>query len=261
MSERSDLIERLRVASPCPANWAGMEGDERTRFCRLCSLHVYNLSEMTSREAEALIRRTEGRLCARLYRRADGTVITKDCPVGLRALRRRVARRAGAALAAVLALCGGAFGQKAGPDDKPQACAGGTTYKLKREAAGGKGSAFKGRVVDPNGAVIAGADILLRARGKKTLYGGATSDEGTFEVRALPPGEYKVEIHSPGFQRFRLSKLSVGADEVVRIELSLNVAGETVEVVVGGVALDPLTDTGPGLRTVFTQEQIKRLPY
>lgn len=260
MAEGGELLGRLRVASPCPASWAGMEGDERVRFCRLCGLNVYNLSEMTRPEAEALVLRAEGgRLCARFYRRADGTVITRDCPAGLRALRRRASRRAGAALAAVLALFGGAFGQKTGQDDKRQTCAGGTTYELKREAAGGKGSAFRGRVLDPNGAVIVGADILLHARGKKRPYVGVTSDEGTFEVKALPPGDYKVEIHSPGFQRFRLSKLSVGAEEEVRIELTLNVSGETV--VVGGVAFDPLGDTGPGLRTVFTQEQIKRLPY
>jgi hypothetical protein len=35
---------------------------------------------MTAAEAAALIAGREGRLCARLFRRADGTVITADCP-------------------------------------------------------------------------------------------------------------------------------------------------------------------------------------
>jgi hypothetical protein len=34
---------------------------------------------MTSDEAASLIAGREGRLCARLFRRADGTVITADC--------------------------------------------------------------------------------------------------------------------------------------------------------------------------------------
>ena len=85
---------RIRIASPCKADWAAMRGDARVRFCSSCSLNVYNISEMTRAAAEELIRATEGRLCIRLYRRKDGTVITRDCPKGLRAIRWRFARAA-----------------------------------------------------------------------------------------------------------------------------------------------------------------------
>lgn len=84
-------LKDLRVASPCHADWDEMDGDERVRFCRLCRLNVYNLSEMSSADAEALIREKEGRLCVRFYRRGDGTVLTRNCPVGLRAIKRRLA--------------------------------------------------------------------------------------------------------------------------------------------------------------------------
>jgi hypothetical protein len=67
-----------------------MAGDDRVRFCSHCSLHVYNLSAMSRHQAEDLIAVREGRTCVRLYRRADGTVLTQDCPVGLRAWRRRL---------------------------------------------------------------------------------------------------------------------------------------------------------------------------
>lgn len=261
MPERNGLLERMRVASPCPASWEAMEGDERVRFCRECSLHVYNISEMKRAEAEALLARTGGRLCARFYRRADGTVITKDCPRGLKALRRRVARRAGAALAALLALAGGAFGQKQEKEaarQQQQTCAGGVTYELKRVKKDGEGAAFGGTVRDPNGAVIAGADVLVYAKGRKPKYGAVTSDEGVFQVKALPPGEYRVEIQSPGFNRFKLTKLSVAAGEAVRLELVVTPAEVTVTV--GGAAIDPLSD-GPGIKRVFTRREIERLPY
>lgn len=84
------MLETLEVATPCPARWADMEGDDRVRFCRLCEKHVYNLSAMTAREAEDLIFQKEGSLCVRLHRRRDGTVITADCPVGLARLRKRL---------------------------------------------------------------------------------------------------------------------------------------------------------------------------
>lgn len=106
-------LERINVASPCSASWDEMKGDERARFCRQCQLHVYNLSGMTRSEAERLIEQREGRLCVRLYRRPDGTVITRDCPVGRRTLRRQVALLVGGTAAAlsiagasVLALAG-----------------------------------------------------------------------------------------------------------------------------------------------------------
>jgi len=84
-----------------------MIGSERMRFCGQCSLNVYNLSGMTRSEAEHLIARNEGRLCVRFYRRRDGSIITKDCPVGLRAIRRRVSYVARAIGSMVLGLFAG----------------------------------------------------------------------------------------------------------------------------------------------------------
>ena len=102
MPTYTNPLEHVRVAAPCPADWEKMVGDERVRYCNKCSLHVYNLSGMTRREAEALVTSAEGRLCVRYYRRADGTVLTRNCPVGLSALKRRAAHAATATLTAVL---------------------------------------------------------------------------------------------------------------------------------------------------------------
>ena len=93
------LLTNIRVASPCPARWADMTGDERARFCAQCQKHVYNLSEMTAEDASDLIREKEGKLCVRFYQREDGTVLTADCPVGAAAVWRRVRRLAAAAVA------------------------------------------------------------------------------------------------------------------------------------------------------------------
>ena len=93
MADFTNPLKRVRIASPCEANWDQMFSfaDDRVRFCSQCNMNVYNLSEMTRSEAEALINHTEGRLCVRFYRRADGTILTRDCPVGLKAIKRRVA--------------------------------------------------------------------------------------------------------------------------------------------------------------------------
>jgi hypothetical protein len=105
-------LDLLDVATPCQVSWDDMQGDERARFCAECRLHVYDVSAMNRDEAEKLVFETEGRVCIRFFRREDGTVLTKDCPVGLRMLRRRLARSV-AAIAALVGFltCGMVFGR------------------------------------------------------------------------------------------------------------------------------------------------------
>lgn len=99
MPSQPRMLDQLRIASPCLAAWEDMHGDDRVRFCDQCQLEVYNLSAMTEQEGTELVQsRSGGRLCAAMFRRADGTVLTRDCPVGLARVRKQVARAWAAAL-------------------------------------------------------------------------------------------------------------------------------------------------------------------
>jgi len=103
----TDWLDGIGVASPCTADWNQMKGDDRCRFCSQCSLNVFDLSAMTRKDAEELVASRSGngkkdRLCVRFMRRADGTVLTRDCPVGLRQRLRRTASR-------LVAMCTAAF--------------------------------------------------------------------------------------------------------------------------------------------------------
>lgn len=106
MLRKNDLLSSVRIASPCSASWAEMEGDERVRHCSQCRLNVFNLSEMSAAEAESLLRKHAGRLCVRIYRRADGTVLTRDCPKGFAAVRRRLRIALAGAFAMALSMIG-----------------------------------------------------------------------------------------------------------------------------------------------------------
>jgi len=97
-------LNNIQIASPCPADWNEMYGDGRKRFCGDCKLNVYNLSGMTRDEAEALVMNAEGRLCVRFYKRADGSVITEDCPVGWAKVKQRTKLWATAAASLLMAL-------------------------------------------------------------------------------------------------------------------------------------------------------------
>jgi hypothetical protein len=103
MARSAVSLEVIDIAKPCPADWDEMRGDERVRFCRHCSLNVYNLSAMSRGDAEQLVRESEGRVCVRFYRRLDGTVVTTDCGGGWRLAAKRAGRFAKAASAMVIA--------------------------------------------------------------------------------------------------------------------------------------------------------------
>ncbi|HZH33029.1 MAG TPA: hypothetical protein VEY11_19845 [Pyrinomonadaceae bacterium] len=107
MAQYTDPLSYVRVAAPCQADWKKMRGNERVRFCDQCSMNVYNLSNMTKQDAESLVLGAEGRLCVRYYHRADGTILTGNCPVGLRALKRRVSGFSRAVVSSVLSFFAG----------------------------------------------------------------------------------------------------------------------------------------------------------
>lgn len=96
-------LDVITIDDPCTVPWEDMRGDDRVRFCGLCQRSVYDLTEMTRADAEALLTESllpehRGRLCVQLYRRADGTIQTADCaPDRLAELRRRAKRTLGVA--------------------------------------------------------------------------------------------------------------------------------------------------------------------
>lgn len=110
MRETNNPLDNIKIASPCGADWNKMYGSDQKRFCGECKLNVYNISEMTQEEAENFILRSEGRLCLRIYRRNDGTVITQDCPVGWARVKRRATLIYKAAIGLATGFIAGVFG-------------------------------------------------------------------------------------------------------------------------------------------------------
>lgn len=80
----TELIPQIKIASPCHARWEDMTGDEHRRFCAHCQKQVYSFSSLSAVAVAELVQAREGKLCARFYRRRDGTMLTTDCPVGAR---------------------------------------------------------------------------------------------------------------------------------------------------------------------------------
>jgi hypothetical protein len=160
------MLDQIKIASPCSADWERMEGTDRVRFCGECKKNVFNLSAMTRRDAEALIKETNANLCARLYRRADGTVLTEDCQVGLRLKALHFRRRIGWAIAGAFSLA------TAWAQDRPPALSGVIDNTNLTPA--------------PNVQVTA----INAESGKKVTV--ATDNEGRFRFESLESGTYNI---------------------------------------------------------------------
>lgn len=255
MNEQRDLLARLRVASPCRVGWETMTGDERVRFCQACSLHVYNFSEMTADEVRALISRAEERVCGRLYRRADGTVITRDCPVGLRAVRRRMARAATASLAAIISLFSVVAGRP--KTAKLKQCTPAQSPTIERTQTSSS-SSLQGRVLDANGAVVAGALVTLKDEQTGATQVATSNDVGAFSFDA-PPGNYTFTVAASGFTELMMTGIHVNANEVAHTDIVMRVDSTWALSGIISIAEPPVSNSSE-IKTTFTQKQITSLP-
>ena len=189
------MLDQIKIASPCSADWEQMKGNDRVRFCGECKKNVFNLSAMTRRDAEALLKETNGNICARSYRRTDGTVLTEDCPVGLRVKVARVQRRVGWAVAGALSFA--------------------TVW-------GQGSSALSGRVTDQMGAAVSATITVTDSKTGDSQQTKADAD-GKFRVGSLPPGIYTITAESPGFYKHTQSDVRVDAIGPAKLDVTLRV--------------------------------------
>ena len=248
-------VNNLRVASPCPVSWNAMTGDDRTRHCDLCELNVHNVAGMTRDEVASLVGQNNGRLCMRLFRRTDGTVITKDCPVGLRAVRKRVAGLAGAALASILGLVSISYSQ-----DKEIKKVDASKIQITRTAAPIAKSGIEGVVADENGAIIPHLKVLLYQDGKKEVVETVTNSDGEFSFNSIPAGVYTIEVvGASGFNSLIVEKFKVPASEKSKLSLVLEVRGDVMGIILTAEP-NSIDMTSNERKTVITREMLDRIP-
>jgi hypothetical protein len=249
-------VDRLRVASPCPMSWEQMTGDDQTRHCSLCDLNVHNIAGLPDHEVEKLVGAREGRLCVRLSRRADGTVIVGDCPVGLRKYRRQVAAMASAAFAALLSLMSVSYAQK----DKNTRRIDARKIEIVRTRDNVGGSSIAGTLLDPAGAVIPLIEVrLFQGEDKDRTRVEVSDEDGRFSFGRLTDGIYTITIRAAnGFQAVRVENIDLKADEKQEMNLEIPIDPGAVTV---GILIDASIDlTTNEQTTVFTRDMIDRIP-
>ncbi|MBI4910770.1 MAG: TonB-dependent receptor [Acidobacteria bacterium] len=91
---------------------------------------------------------------------------------------------------------------------------------------------LSGTVLDPRGAVVAGADIKIKNTQTGLLRELKSSGEGTYRAVQLDPGQYEVTAQSSGFAPTVMQGivLNVGAAAVINVTLQVQGTTQSVEV-------------------------------
>jgi hypothetical protein len=116
-----------------------------------------------------------------------------------------------------------------------------------------------GTVTDPQGAAVAGAEVTLTDKGTGQSQTQQTSETGEFRFSNLQPGDYNITIKGQSFRTLTLTdvRVSLGQTTDVPAQLTIGLAGETVEVSAAGTELvDTSTTT---LSKTFSERQVVEL--
>src|SRR5438045_9763410 len=68
---------------------------------------------------------------------------------------------------------------------------------------------IEGRVVDPNGAAVAGATVTATNQQTGLEKSATSNDEGLFRIILLPPGIYTVKTSASGFSQSEVKDVTV----------------------------------------------------
>src|SRR5881227_2640201 len=113
-------------------------------------------------------------------------------------------------------------------------------------AQGGATGAITGTVLDPSGAVVAGAEVRIVNQDTGVLTRTTKTDSnGSFTATLLPVVTYTVNVTSPGFQEAKFTNIAVRITETTRMEAKLRPVAvkEQIEVQAVVQSIDTSTAT------------------
>ncbi len=116
-----------------------------------------------------------------------------------------------------------------------------------------------GTVVDPQGAVVAGAVVTVKSVSSQE-FTAVTNGEGVFIIPALADGVYSATIVANGFKTAAVTdiKINVGTPSSIKVALEIGAESQTVTIVGGGELVQTQSAT---VGTSITGRQITELPY
>ena len=120
-------------------------------------------------------------------------------------------------------------------------------------------ASIEGRVTDPQGRVVAGAQIVAKSEARGIERTTTSDDNGFYRITALPAGSYSLSASQTGFaaQSFPNVELTVNRTVTIDVQLEVGPVQERVSITSETLAIDPTT---PATGATVTPRQITEMP-
>src|SRR5437764_13332372 len=115
--------------------------------------------------------------------------------------------------------------------------------------------AIQGRITDPSGAVVAGAQVNIRNIETGVVLNAVSNQDGNYQVPFLLPGNYSVAAEHAGFKKASRGEVRVATSAQVAVNFQLELGAATDTVTVDAKA--PMLETSePDLGLVINNQYV-----
>jgi hypothetical protein len=119
---------------------------------------------------------------------------------------------------------------------------------------------IRGQVLDPTGALVANAQVIIVNKDTGvTVFNGTSDSAGAFVAPQVIPGSYKITVHAQGLKDSVIDNLVATVAQVASVNVDMQVGGatEVVTVQAKGEELDRSTSD---VSTLISPQDIQNLP-
>ncbi|HMG34613.1 MAG TPA: carboxypeptidase regulatory-like domain-containing protein [Blastocatellia bacterium] len=232
MPRNRDFLDRISIPKPCPADWAEMIGDDRSRYCQQCDKKVYNLSAMTVDQVHAVLEAKGARLCGRIERGPDGKVIVKSPLPPVSISKRRPAAIASAVVSALIGLGSNTICYGTGTQPIRPSYVSRVVSPDEQQQSGELASKLVGRVHTESGVSVGKAKVTAVNETSGEERTVTTDSEGFYEIPVAGSGSYTILVESSDFGNSETEGITVGKAESRSVDFALK--EQRLSVVLGG---------------------------
>jgi hypothetical protein len=118
---------------------------------------------------------------------------------------------------------------------------------------------INGRILDPQGAVVGGADVTVTSTTTNVAHAVKTNQDGLYTVPLLQPGTYSVSVVTPSFRKEIRNNITLQIQQTLDLDFSLSV-GATTETVTVSTAVPLVSTQSAAIGTVIDNRKVLEIP-
>ncbi len=119
---------------------------------------------------------------------------------------------------------------------------------------------LRGLVTDPNDAIVPGATVTAKNSATGISRTVTANDEGTYQIFALPPGEYEISADAATFKKTVISPVRLTVGQSAELPIKLEVGTQDIVVNVSGDDVELVETTRTSVSNTIDQQRIENLP-